>query len=260
MVVTPETAKEWLEKHNTANRNMSRSKVAQYARDMCKGNWTASHQGIGFYEDGALSDGQHRLQACFETAIPLETFVTFGIPREAASGIDCHRARRMDDQIKIAGLADWIGQSEIAIAKLCRRMSANGIRNSGTMSSHEAVEFCNKHKQAIIASTSAISKKARYLSAAPIFVAMACAYEHVGIETLARFGRVLQTGIPETKDEVAAIRLRERLLHSGNLFCHSDNGRIEAVKLCMRAIKAFHDKEQIGKLMMPAGYIYPPLS
>lgn len=257
MVITPETAKGWVESHNTNNRNLAKSKVIQYANDMRKGNWNASHQGLAFYEDGSIADGQHRLHACIESGINLESFVTFGVPKLAASGIDCHRARKMDDQIKIAGMSDWIGKDELAIAKLARRCTPGST--SGTMSSHEAVSLCDANKDAIIAAKKSIPHKLRHVTTAPVVLAMACAFEKVGYENLQRFGKTLVTGVMESRDEVAAIRLRERLLLDGSKFAHSEPARIELVKLTMRAIKAFADGDQIGKLQIPSQFLYPPL-
>lgn len=254
MIITPETAKEWLS-NNTNNRSLSSPRVDQYADDMRKGNWNASHQGIAFYEDGTLADGQHRLHACVKSGKTLETFVAFGIPRVAASGIDCHRARRMDDQIKIAGMADWIGQTELGIARLVKSCRGGG----GSMSSHEAVDLCNAHKEAIQATTKAVSTRVRYLTTAPVMVAMACAHHIVGDGVLHRFGAVLTKGVMEDSGDLAAIRLRERLMMDGPRFTSSGQARVEGVKITMRAIKAFAARENLRKLTIPEKFIYPLL-
>ena len=258
VMVSPAMAKSWLSSLNTNNRSLARSKVIQYAADMRAGNWTPSHQGIAFYEDGVLADGQHRLAACIEADFQMWTPVTYGIPRSSAAGIDCHRARKMDDQIKIAGMSDWIKKDELAVAKLLRRC-ATGSATSGTMSSHQAVAFCNAHKEAIKSSTSALSVKVRSITVAPVMAGAACAYAHIGAESHAKFCDVLQSGIMTEPSDIAAIRLRERLLSDGRAMQSSDSGRIDVVRLTMRAIKAFHDREKITRLQIPAGFVYPIL-
>ena len=220
---------------------------------MSSGNWNASHQGIAFYEDGALADGQHRLHACIKADKNMCSFVTFGIPRLAASGIDCHRARRMDDQIKIAGMADWIGKTELSIARLVKSCWGGG----GTISSHEAVAFCNEHKESMLAAVKATSTKVRYLTTAPVMVAMFCAHPFLKEATLSRFGFILTNGVMENAGDVAAIRLRERLMTDGPRFLNSGQAKIECIKLTMRAIKAFEAREQVRKLMVPENFIYP---
>lgn len=257
MVITPDTAKRWVESNNTNNRNLARSKVDQYANDMRKGNWHASHQGIAFYEDGAIADGQHRLYACAESGTNLESFVTFGVARVAASGIDCHRARKMDDQIKIAGMSDWVGKDELAIAKLARRYG--NTRTGVAMSSHEAVAFCDAHKAAITTARAAFPRKLKNITTAPVALAMACAVPIVGDELVRRFGGVLLSGVMDDKKDVAAIRLRERLLADGPTFMRSDTDRIALTRLVMRAIKAFAERQELSKLQIPDQFLFPML-
>ena len=263
MTVTPEMAKHRLEKQNTRNRNLSRIKVDQYARDMKNGDWSKTHQGIAFYDDDVLADGQHRLAAIIQSGVPyLWMSVTFGLKRESGAGIDVHRARRMDDQIKIAEMADWISKDELAIVKLLRRCgsSETGWKSAvGTISAHEAVAYCNAHKESISGVTSKIGKRQRNLSISPVFAAAACAYKHVGDDVIARFMKVLSSGVMESIEDVAAIRLRERLIADARKFAASDAGRAELVRIVMRAIKAFNDGEKLSKLQTPSNYIYPIL-
>lgn len=257
IMVSPAMAKSWLETSNKRNRNLQTTKVGQYAADMESGNWTPNHQGIAFYEDGSLADGQHRLAACVRANFCLWTPVTTGLKNESGAGIDVHRARKMDDQIKIAGLSDWIRKEEIAMAKILRR--AGGGATGGTMSAHQAVAFCNAHEEAFRATTKALAKKIRNITTAPVLAAIACSYAHVGPEVVARFCKVLTSGVMESINEIAAIRLRERLMADGAALSSSDPGRFEIMKLAMRAIKAFAEKESLSKLQLPSGFIYPIL-
>ena len=255
MTITPEQAAEWLKSINTRNRNISLRKVAQYAADMRNGNWQSTHQGIGFYEDGTLSDGQHRLAACVDSAVPLGVFVTFGIPVGAASGIDAHRPRSTADQVRIANLSEWIGKDELAIAKVIGSMRGNAV-----MSTHDAVDLLERNKAPVQCALNAMRKRHRFICTAPVFTAMACAWPHVGGDAIERFGRVLASGVQEDLDDVAAIRLRERLLIGASEFSRGSCGRTDAIKLTMRAIKAFCERERLGKLYAPSDFIYPALA
>src|ERR1700757_3825044 len=81
MLVTPELAAEWLRK-NTHNRPLRRNVVEALARDIVAGNWVPTHQGVAFYDDETLFDGQHRLSAIVRAQKPVAVLVTFGIPKK----------------------------------------------------------------------------------------------------------------------------------------------------------------------------------
>lgn len=254
MTISPALAAEWLKTANTRNRCISPRKVSQYAADMRAGHWKANHQGIAFYEDGTISDGQHRLAACVSSGINLDVFVTFGVPTDAGAGIDAHRPRTTVDQVRIAGLSDWIGREELAIAK-----AINAMASGETLSSHSAVEFLDRNRASVECATGAMRKKSRFVTTAPVFAAMACAAPIVGQSVIDGFGRILQSGIQTDMDDLAVIRLRERLMMSGSEFQKGQVQRNDCIKITMRAIKAFNDREQLRKLFAPTDFIYPPL-
>jgi hypothetical protein len=255
-VVTPEMAKEWLQK-NTRNRNISQRKVDSYAVDMKNGNWHEHHQGIAFYFNGEVADGQHRLEAIVKSGVSVLLMVTFGIPIESAIGIDVHRARKTDDVLRITGQSAWIGKDESAIIKMI--MTAGNQANNAPSPSVVA-EFGERNREAIeFAGTGLSRSQVRYITAAPIRSAIACAYHAHGPDELRRFHGVLVSGIMNSPDDAAAIRLRERMLIDGPMLGHGSSARLKAMKLAMRAIKAFFNKEQIGKLVEPQGFPYPIL-
>lgn len=255
MLVTTDQAKSWLDQQNNKNRTLSKPRAAAYAADMLAGNWQQTHQGIAFYQDGNLADGQHRLAAIMLSGVSVEMLVTFGLEPKQAAGIDAHRARATIDVVKITGLADWVGKNEAAIAKMVRRLPT---LSGGTPTSSQIVAFCNLHREALEFVAHAMPSAVRFLSAAPIRTAIFCAYGHVDNERLAWFCRVLYSGIVASTDDVAAIRLRERLLADGRQLQAGETGRALCAKLTMRAIKAFCDREQISKLQTPKDYLFPP--
>ena len=85
-LVTPALAKEWLEK-NTNNRILNDVRVNDYIRDLKNGHWQLTHQGVAFYENGVLADGQHRLIAIAKSGISVEILVTRNMPLSTAH---CH--------------------------------------------------------------------------------------------------------------------------------------------------------------------------
>lgn len=255
-LITPSMAAEWLNK-NTSNRKASTIKVQTYANDMQNGNWRQHHQGIAFYDDGVLADGQHRLMAIVRSKMSINMLVTFDVPRESAIGIDVHLARKTSDVLKITGQSEWIGINEAAIAK--HLLALLGKASSATSASVVA-EYGEHHKMAIkFAGGNAVTKNARFLTTAPVRAAAACAYHYHGEHEIRRFFKSLVSGIPESLDEIAVIRLRERLLQDAGALQSSADGRRKVTKLAMRAIKAFMERDTIGKLIEPSGFVYPLL-
>lgn len=99
MVVTPQIASEML-KQNTINRVIRRSVVEGLKLAFSRGEYTMTHQGISFDEDGNLADGQHRLTAISEMrdgAFPF--FVCYGLDRDAFKNIDVGVKRSAADAL-----------------------------------------------------------------------------------------------------------------------------------------------------------------
>jgi len=253
MLVTPAQAKEWLDSTNKRNRPLTMARARTYASDMKSGHWYETHQGIAFYEDGILADGQTRLKAITIADVPVEMNVSFGLPIEASLGIDAHRMRATADQIAISQSSPWIGKNEIAIAKAMLRLEGD---TSERRSTTEIADFCEKHKERILFGNEAVPMSQRYISVAPVRCALSLAYGHEEKDRLMQFGSVLQSGVMSSMDDVAAIRLRERLLISGHAFHANSTARRDCILITQRAIKAFCDREQIKRVYQPTTPIY----
>ena len=98
--MTPKLAQKYLEK-NESNRNLRPKKVAEYRRQMEKGYWHLTPQGISISPEGKLINGQHRLHAviAFGEAVPM--VVTTGVPHEAQQYMDTGVTRRIYDALKM---------------------------------------------------------------------------------------------------------------------------------------------------------------
>lgn len=84
-VITPELAKEYLEKNINNYRSMSNGVVAAYAADMKTGNWKFNGDSIKFNKSGFLVDGQHRLQAIIRSGVSIQMMVITGIEDDIAT-------------------------------------------------------------------------------------------------------------------------------------------------------------------------------
>ena len=73
--ITPNVAAKLLE-NNPSNRPVSRTKVAEYIRQLLNGEWQTTHQGILLGKGDILLDGQHRLLAIVECGVAVKCLVS----------------------------------------------------------------------------------------------------------------------------------------------------------------------------------------
>lgn len=94
--------------HNPHNRDWravsQKTNTREYARRMSAGEWQFITQSIGFYDDGAVCDGQHRLSAAALAGFTLEVFLCFGAARGAAVAIDDIGVRTTADALALDGI------------------------------------------------------------------------------------------------------------------------------------------------------------
>ena len=254
--ITPDFAQKILDNQNKTNRRISAKIADKYARDMANGNWMENDQNkwLGFFADGNLADGQHRLRAIAVSGIGRVMRIETGLDKTQSFGIDAHRMRDTADQIKISDSETWIKKDEIAIAKLCIR-AKNG--SGAVPSPSDIVNYCEYHKEAMLFVRSNLGEKVRFVTVAPVHAAIFCAHGNVDEGRLSEFHVILKTGIPHSEDDHAAIRLREKMMQSAGALQSGESDRIAAIKMTMRAIKAFVDRDPIKKIFTPDNFIYP---
>lgn len=100
--ITPAMAAEYL-RRNAAGRNLSKSAVECYARDMANGSWRETHQGIAFDTEGNLRDGQHRMAAIVRSGATVRMLVARNVPAGSFGVMDTGRGRTMADRLQIEG-------------------------------------------------------------------------------------------------------------------------------------------------------------
>jgi hypothetical protein len=104
--ITPVMAKKWLETM-VSNRPVSDSKALEYAIEMEEGKWVLNGETIKFNGNGALFDGQHRLQACILAEKPFKSYVVRGIEDKMAfATVDVGKLRSGGDIFSLAGYKD----------------------------------------------------------------------------------------------------------------------------------------------------------
>src|SRR5439155_18773761 len=72
MTITPELAKEWLDRGGT-NRKVTRRRVEAMTAAIQRGEWQLTGEAIKLDDEGRVRDGQNRLQAIARAGIPVRT-------------------------------------------------------------------------------------------------------------------------------------------------------------------------------------------
>lgn len=250
--VTPAMATKWLSESNSDNRRIIPRNVDKYALDMTNGHWSLTHQGIAFYKSGRFADGQHRLLAVVKSNCTVPMLVTFGIEDSASADIDGVRPRTVVDQLNISGIS-WVNSDHASVIKIM----SESLGKRKSFSSHELLEKALVLKNSFDFAFNHLRTRKKFLTSAPVFCAVILAhYNNQDESRLAEFCNVLFTGVIESKDDIAAIRIREYLMTTPNVV----NGgwvRTQTQLRIQRAIKAFLDREQISRVLVPSEQIFP---
>lgn len=173
MLITPEIARNLLDNKNVRNRKLSPIKVNIYSQELTDGKWRITHQGIAFYEDGVLADGQHRLEAIVRTGVSIIMLVAFGLSYESAIFIDEGKSRSVADVSAISPFhdaisTDMMGVGSCVISSLIGKDKKSGAAKRIFNGTRNKLEFCEKHREALLESCR-IEKQTGYMSAVKIF-------------------------------------------------------------------------------------------
>jgi len=141
--ITPKEAEYILNTTNARNRNIRGNKVSEMVRDLHDGNWRFNGDAIRFDRDGNLLDGQHRLTACLESGIPIQTLVVKGLDSAVMSTIDTGTKRSAGDLFSLKGVAY---PTQIAASCRTSMMSKNPYMTTQTYTNDEVWEFYTKNK------------------------------------------------------------------------------------------------------------------
>ena len=208
--ITPELAATFLEL-NDGNRKINNSQLSMLSRAMTSGEWRLTHQGVAFYDDGSLADGQHRLSAVVHSGVSCEMLVCYGVTRDPSSvmAIDSGKLRSVVDSMKISGLK--IKANHVTIAK---GLEFGFSKKHAKLSTQEIASLCGKHKGDIDVLTRVLSTNCSGVSIAPVKVAILdCISRGYISECLAgRFYNTLTSGEYDSDIMINAVKLRNKLM------------------------------------------------
>ena len=244
--ITPDMARNMLGS-NPINRNISERAVSDLSRAIQNNDWQITHQGIAFYDDGTLADGQHRLSAVIRADIPVYMMVTKGLAKESAMSIDSGRRRSLIDGIKISGAAPWMEAKHINLVPV--------LTHPKRLTDLQKVELLIAMRPYVEFATEAFVSNRRYLTSSIIHAAltMACYHGEDPVK-LKRFAQVLFDGIMSEPTEKVIILVREYFLSHTN---GGDSDKHDKYLKLQRAIQAYCGGESIKRLMQPQEAIYP---
>lgn len=106
IMLTPVLSALIVSEYNNHNRNLQYAKVRHQSEAMKRGEWRWNHQGIAFYQDGSLADGQHRCYACALSGIPIPVQVTSSLDRKDIDTVDNQSVRNAGDACQLLGIKD----------------------------------------------------------------------------------------------------------------------------------------------------------
>lgn len=169
VLVTPETAAEWLN-NNTTNRSLRLRQVAAYARDIKSGRWNGLNgETIKISENEELLDGQHRLHAIIEANESVELFVTFNAPLDSQLTIDTGIRRSFSDILNMRGESDV---NMLGAITRGAHMALNGWENSKTRrfratTNTELLRTYDMYRDSIVEATHYAHTNSRILNVPP---------------------------------------------------------------------------------------------
>lgn len=112
---------------NGHNRDFKPNIAEEYARRARSGAWLSNNASIGFYADGEVADGQHRLAMSALSGFVLKDYlVVYGMQRGAIGTVDCGFARDGASHAKLDGIQEASVKQSIVKAHAAYMDRVNG--------------------------------------------------------------------------------------------------------------------------------------
>jgi hypothetical protein len=122
IIITAVVAAVLFSSYNGVNRGFRVSKAQEYADAMLRGEWMVHHQGIAFYGDGTIADGQHRMGALILSNTAQEFQVSGNFNKAAIDTIDRAGRRSAGESLEMQGVVD--GKLKATVSKVVMNYTA----------------------------------------------------------------------------------------------------------------------------------------
>lgn len=244
--VTPEMASGWIASNNDGNRKVRRDDVELLKRQIVEGEYEPTHQGIGFYEDGNLADGQHRLIAIVESGVGIWINVTTGLKRSAVHKIDRGIGRTALDSLHFLGMKSDNRRVAVCQGMIYQLVAERQGRDRWEIQKTTSKDFADYYAKFAdaIAFTMEFGTASKY--PAPLKSAVATAWFSENRQRLGEFMMVLDCGEMFSDDDRAAIRLRDYL--RDKKYGNGGTARNDLFLRCCGALRYFLARRNLTKL------------
>ena len=208
---------------------------------------------IGFYEDGTLANGQHRLTAISRGSKSVYAKVEFNIPREAAIAIDAGKSRSAADNIRILTGKDFYTSRISNMISLC----ASGKFNK-SLNPEQHYKIAQVYEDDIIFIKDLFDGSPRYIKGPAIMAATFLALENgVDRDKLHEFVSLLNKTIATNDYEASVVSFRNRLMQE----YLQKTGKVRhdyswEIKRCQNVIYHFVKGHSITNFISPTNYRY----
>lgn len=253
--VTPDMASRWLEMNNKGNRNIKRGDVDILRHIVEAGLWESTHQGLAFYEDGTVADGQHRLTAIVQAGIGVWVNVTTGLPRRAIHAIDGGNIRTKLDRLHFSGVSSDPHRVSTCGILISQYKAEEAGRKRWTTTKVPSREFEDFYAKFLDAIEFVLSFKRPDRLPSPLTAAVASAWYTQDHARLAEFMAVMHTGHTESPCDRAAIRIRDHV--NQGKYGSGSPARNDLFLRCCGALRYFIAGQPLSKLYVTPDHAFP---
>lgn len=213
--ITPSIATKLLEL-NTHNRKIVNAHVEYLMREMVNGRWYVNNDSIVIDWNQRLGNGQHRLWAV--TLAPeldssfegVHMQVLTGADPKSQATMDIGKTRQLHDLLTLDGNIGTVTPMHTAVA----RAMAGGLegRRKAFEAYHDYKDFVVNHIKALDFGIKIFPTAVKGVSSAAVRAVLARAFYHADISKLEHFASVLVSGVPQTNNDIGAVKLKIWLL------------------------------------------------
>lgn len=252
--VTPTMARDWLDNNNDGNRKVRDGEVELLRRQIVDGGYEPTHQGIGFYADGTLADGQHRLLAVVAAGVGIWIYVTTGLGKRAAHKVDKGIGRTSLDSLHFLGMKSDNKRVAVCQCMIYQLRSERLGRERWEIEKSTSEEFAAYYGAFSEAIEFAMNFGAAAKYPAPFKASVATAWFSEDRQRLGEFMMVMDTGEMFSDEDRAALRLRDYL--RDKKYGQGSTARNDLFLRCCGALRYFIAGRSLSKLYATPDHVF----